>query len=306
MHTYNAKEISTCIPNRRVVFIGDSVTRQLFFQFVHTADPSLPTSPPSDDHKHEDYTFNAAASSLHVSFIWDPYLNSSQVQSYLSAVPSGPSLPSLADSSRRPALLVLGSGLWYLRYAESGGLPAWEAKMESTLSALHRAHAPPADTIVLLPVSDVVHAKLSRERAETMQGADIDAMNSDLRHRVHPPPPVGFSLLPAPPPGGLGKDGRPPVALPLVFNAMLDASQTEDGLHFSNAVVGMQAQVLLNLACNDVMPKTFPMDRTCCRRYPWPSPLHSLVLAVAVLWGPACVLLARRVGESLGIYFLTW
>ncbi|TFY55228.1 hypothetical protein EVJ58_g8377, partial [Rhodofomes roseus] len=80
------------------------------------------------------------------------------------------------DAPDRPALLVLGSGLWYLRYAESGGLPAWEAKIESTLSALNRVHAPPADTVVLLPVSDVVSTKLSRERAETMRGADIDAM----------------------------------------------------------------------------------------------------------------------------------
>ncbi|KZT75102.1 Cas1p-domain-containing protein [Daedalea quercina L-15889] len=293
MHTYSPKDISTCIPNRRVVFIGDSVTRQLFFQFAHTVDPTLPTAPPDNDHKHEDYSYTTTSSSVYLSFVWDPYLNSSHAQSYIHPTPSGPSLPALADSADRPDLLVLGSGLWYLRYAESGGLPAWEAKMESTLSTLNRVHVPPADTVVLLPVSDVVHAKLSRERAETMRAADIDAMNSDLRHRVHPPQPAGFALLPGP--LGIGGDGRPPVALPLVFNAMQDASQTEDGLHFSNAVVSMQAQVLLNLACNDVMPKTFPMDKTCCRRYPWPSPLHSLVLAVAVLWGPACVLLARRV-----------
>ncbi|KAH9937209.1 Cas1p-domain-containing protein [Fomitopsis serialis] len=267
MHTYSPKDISTCMRNRRVVFIGDSVTRQLFFQLAHTLDASLPTTPPDDEHKHADYAYTAASSAVHLSFIWDPYLNSSHAQSYINSTPSGPNLPSLADTSDRPALLVFGSGLWYLRYGESGGLPAWEARIESTLSALNRAHTQPADTVALLPVSDVVSAKLSRERAETMRA-----------------PPVS---------GTAG--GRPHVGLPLVFNSMLDASQTDDGLHFSNAVVGTQAQVLLNLACNDVMPKKFPMDKTCCRRYPWPSPLHSLILAVAILWGPACVLLARRV-----------
>ncbi|TFY63136.1 hypothetical protein EVJ58_g3422, partial [Rhodofomes roseus] len=97
MHTYGPKDISTCMRNRRVVFIGDSVTRQLFFQFAHTVDSTLPTTPSDDEHKHADYTYTAASSSVHLSFIWDPYLNSSHAQSYINLVPSGPSMPSLTD-----------------------------------------------------------------------------------------------------------------------------------------------------------------------------------------------------------------
>ncbi len=79
---------------------------------------------------------------------------------------------------------------------------------------------------------------------------------------------------------------------------MLDPSQTEDGLHFSDAVVKVQANLLLNLRCNDVLPKVFPLDKTCCRSYPWPSALHFLVLVVVVLWGPANWFLSRRLGEK--------
>ncbi|PCH33881.1 Cas1p-domain-containing protein [Wolfiporia cocos MD-104 SS10] len=307
MYTYQPTDISTCLATRRVVFIGDSVTRQLFFQLLHIADPALPVAPPDDTRKHADHTFTSSTG-IHFTFIWDPYLNSSQAQSYINP-PGAPSSPSIASppspdpEHNRPALLVLGSGLWYLRYAEagSGGLPAWEAQMEATLAALAHGHA--ADTAVVLPIEDVIPAKLDRARAASMHASDIDAMNSDLLHRIRPPARTdpyaffpGWGAEPRLDPG-MAKGRRLPVSLPLVFNKMLDESQTADGLHFSDAVVRAQAQVLLNARCNDALPKTFPLDKTCCNAYPRPAPLYALVLAAAILWGPVVVLLSRRVGS---------
>ncbi|EMD41970.1 hypothetical protein CERSUDRAFT_41933 [Gelatoporia subvermispora B] len=288
LHTYQPKDAATCLRARRVVFVGDSVTRQLFFQFAHTVDPGLPTAPPDDEHRHADYNFTSSASGAHLAFRWDPYLNTSQTQSLIS--PSGV-FGDAPESADRPALLVLGAGLWYLHYEDSGGLPAWEAKMEATLNALSRARTLPADTVAVLPIEDVVPSKLSRERAATMHASDIDAMNSDLNHRIRPPAardPFAFFSAPAP------HERPPPVALPLVFNQMLDPSQTEDGLHFGDALVRAQANILLNLRCNDVLPKVFPLDKTCCRSYPWPTPLHSVVLAAVIFWGPVCWMLSRR------------
>ncbi|EIW64341.1 Cas1p-domain-containing protein [Trametes versicolor FP-101664 SS1] len=285
LYQYKPADVASCMASKRVVFVGDSVTRQLFFQFAHVLDPSLPTAPPDDEQKHADYRYISSKSDVQLQFFWDPYLNSTHTHALLH--------PSARDAlpSNTPALLVFGSGLWYLRYADSGGLPAWEAKMESTLAALTQVPYPLADVVAVLPVEDVVPSKLSRERAASMQASDIDAMNSDLLHRISPPASRDpFAFLPGP------SRGRPglPIALPLVFNTMLHPSQTEDGLHFSDLVVSMQAQMLLNLRCNDILPKTFPLDKTCCRRYPWPSVLHLLVLAGAFLWAPANWLIARR------------
>ncbi|KAI0830580.1 O-acetyltransferase [Trametes gibbosa] len=284
MHQYKPNDVAACMASKRVVFVGDSVTRQLFYQFAHLIDPNLPTSPPDDEQKHADYRYRSA-SDIWLQFYWDPYLNSTHTHALLH--------PGAQDlrSSDPSALLVLGSGLWYLRYADSGGLSAWEAKLESTLSAVTRVRHPLADVVVVLPVEDIVPSKLSPERAISMHASDIDAMNSDLLHRISPPAlrdPFVFLPGPSRRPAGL------PIALPLVFNQMLQPSQTEDGLHFSDVVVGTQAQVLLNLRCNDVLPKSFPLDKTCCRRYPWPSVLHLLVLAGVFLWAPANWLLARR------------
>ncbi|KAI0756739.1 O-acetyltransferase [Daedaleopsis nitida] len=271
MYQYQPKDISTCLQSRRVVFVGDSVTRQLYFQFAHIVDKSLPSGPPDDEHKHTDYTYTSS-SGVKLSFYWDPFLNTTHAHALLH--PSSPIPP-----SEEPALLVLGSGLWYLRYLDSGGLPAWEDKIEATLATIAQAPYPLANTVVVLPIEDIVPSKLSRDRAASMQASDIDAMNSDLLHRIQPP---------------LGRPKGLPVSLPRVFNQMLHPSQTEDGLHFSDLVVSMQAQILLNLRCNDKMPKTFPMDKTCCRSYPTAAPLHLLLLAGIVLWGPLSWLIARR------------
>lgn len=287
MYQYKEKDVSTCMKSRHVVFIGDSVTRQLYFQFAHLVDKTLPSGPPDNAHKHQDYTYTSA-SDVQLSFYWDPFLNSTHTQTMLHPTRR-------KSASDAPALLALGSGLWYLRYAESGGLPAWEAKIESTLATLSLATESIADRVVILPVEDVVSSKLSPDRAASMHASDIDAMNSDLLHRIQPPALRDpFSFLPVP----SARPAKLPVSLPLVFNQMLRPSQTQDGLHFSDVVVSMQAQVLLNLRCNDALPKTSPMDKTCCRAYPSLSPLHFVLLAAVVLWGPGTWLLARRLSMS--------
>lgn len=188
-------------------------------------------------------------------------------------------------------MLVLGSGLWYLRYSNSsGGVRSWESRIEHIFYSL-ATNPKPADEVVILPVEHIVSSKLTTERALTMHPSDIDAMNSDLYHRINPPSDHFKSSFSNPP--------RPiAVSLPLVFNQMVDESLTEDGLHYSDAVIKIQANILLNLQCNDKLPKAFPFNKTCCNRYPWPSALHLLVLGFTVLSGPWLVYKAIVSGET--------
>ncbi|KAI0686813.1 O-acetyltransferase [Cytidiella melzeri] len=287
LYNYKPNEVASCLSSRRVVFLGDSVTRLLFFQFAHNVDPSLPTAPPDDSTKHADFHY-VAEGGVELTFHWAPYLNTSTTLSYIRPVPER-----RPDGRKtRPALLVIGSGLWYLRYAStSGGLPAWESTIQSAVDAISQAQPPLADTVVVLPVEDIVPPKLSPQRASTIYAADIDAMNSDLIHRISPPSsadPFAFFRPSSQP------SSSTPMWFPTVFNTMLDTTQTEDGLHYSAAVVKMHASILLNLRCNDALPKVFPLDKTCCSSYPWPSLLHSLVVAGFVVWWPMYWLLAHR------------
>ena len=281
LFSYKQHQASACLRSKPIIFIGDSVARKLFFRFTHVVDPTLPTSPPNDTQKHSDYMLHAATGS-NISFFWDPFLNTSRTFDVLQRTKNG----TMADE--RPTLLVLGSGLWYLRYANtSGGLPSWEANMERIMKILTDNLDKPADQVVILPVEQVIPAKLSHDRALSIRPSDIDAMNSDLRHRIHRPWHNALSVhMPS-----------PSVAFPIVFNQMLDASRTEDGLHFSDSLIELQANILLNLRCNDFLPKKFPLDKTCCYTYPWPSFLHSVILGFAVVWGPIVYLLSAQTGK---------
>ncbi|KZP00857.1 Cas1p-domain-containing protein [Calocera viscosa TUFC12733] len=277
MNMYTSKTVSPCLKNRRVLFLGDSTVRQLFFTFAHIVDPSLPGTTPNDGGKHVDHTLVSGTQSMSLEFLWDPYLNSTSTREALSVPARG----------QPPALLVLGSGLWYLRNPASGGLPAWEKMVDSTFSLLSSASAraekggqPAADEIVFLPVEEPVHAKLNPERQRTIHPADVEVMNSDLVHRVTRPGGWWSAASAAHDDHPLGE-----VVIPSVFNELLDPSQTDDGLHFSQGIMAMQIQLLLNHRCNKVLPPKFPWDRTCCRPYPWPSIVQGLVILCIAGWG---------------------
>lgn len=293
LNAYSPKDASTCLGSRRVVFAGDSTTRQLFFQFAHIVDPKLPDAPPDDDHKPANYTLDAE-NKVKLEFYWDPYMNSSHSQLIH---PTGADRAPPLDSDR-PALLVLGTGLWYLRHKDSGGLPAWEARVEDVIDTVKNAKSPLADQIVFLPVEEPVVSMLSPERANAIHTSDVEAMNSDLFHRIYPEEDMSFVTQ------------SHPISLPLVLNRMLDDSQTTDGLHFSNHIIKAQANLLLNFRCNDALPKQYPMDKTCCRSYPSPSLLHLFVISLVCLAAPAFWYYSYHTGSFFplhngqGIYFV--
>lgn len=270
LHNYTPSEGASCLSSRKVIFVGDSITRKLFFHVAHALDPVLPTAPLNNERKHSDHTlFTAHGTQLN--FFWDPFLNASRTYDLARGI-------SISSGNESPALLVVGSGLWYLRYASaSGGLPAWATNMERIFDLLGSVGYEPAELTVILPVEHVIPSKLGIERAASIHAADIEAMNSNLLRQLPP------TVMP-----------RPAIVVPQVFNMMLHPSQTEDGLHFSNDVVHAQASILLNLRCNDVLPKTFPFNKTCCNSYPRPKFMHLIVLSTILLSAPCVWFLGSR------------
>jgi hypothetical protein len=277
MHAYKPNDLTRCVSKEIWVFIGDSVTRKLFYHIAHAMDETLPHAAPNNTAKHVNYKLETKGGT-ELLFFWDPFLNSTQISDYASV--SGSS--SLSPTTTNASVLVIGSGLWYLRHVSSGGIAAWEARMEAVLDKITSPKFSNTTEVVVLPVEVVIPSKLSLDRAQTMRIEDIDAMNMDLSHRI-----------------SVARGKSPKVYSPQAFNLMVHPSQTEDGLHFSSQIIQAQANILFNHRCNQLLPRKYPYDTTCCRRHPSRSMLYICTLSAIFLAGPIFWVLSHPAGKHM-------
>lgn len=255
LNSYSATHATQCLAGRQVLFIGDSTVRQVFFAAVKHIDPLVDTT----GEKHSDR--DILVRGIQFNFYWDPFLNETKTAQFLAGKQAG----------TKPTLAVLGSGLWYLRQSSAGGIPQWKKSVDSVFAGVEAATGSRAiaDEVILLPVEHAVEKKMSAERAATVHLEDIKSMNEYLAVRQ----------------AAAGASG---LAIPTVFNKIIAGldDQTEDGLHFSDAISKVQASIIYNLRCNDVMPKKFPFDKTCCSQYPLPNWVQVVVLFLLLGWAP--------------------
>jgi hypothetical protein len=294
--------------NRRALFVGDSTVRQLYFAAVRQVDKGTdyPKTWETGGEKHTDrkaVITTKGGQQLTLEFWWDPYLNTTQTSDYLMSQPEHPA-----------SLLVMGSGLWYLRNPSSGGATAFTKTIQDTFDTLRARQGSPlapllnpwdamtatgsnwlpglmpdskgvgaeagghdfalADAVFFVPVANPVPEKLSAERAETIFPADVEMMNAEVATRLANP-------------------GPPPIVFPSVFNALLVDEETSDGLHFSDRIMDKQAELMLSWRCNDVLRKE-ASEGACCKRYNTVRPLQALLLLYLGVWAPITCLIAPR------------
>ncbi|KAJ9098943.1 hypothetical protein QFC19_006167 [Naganishia cerealis] len=252
---------------RTIRFIGDSTVRHLYFQSARIANPKLPASAEdAGGEKHSDRNVQidvggGPGHELNFEFWWDPFLNTTRTKNYLSRSSDDPT-----------GLLVMGTGLWYLRHPSSGGISAWTKAIDGTFENLidsqpisSFAQPPPyvhasgvkestmpsrgiAQAVMFVPVPTTNDAMLNPDRASTVNHVDVQAMNSDLVARL----------------SHLASPQRPPVVVPSVFNELLVPELTADGIHYADHLIKKQAEIMFGWRCNDVA-STF--NGACCPKY---------------------------------------
>ena len=302
--SYNPKTATQCLSGRRLVFAGDSTVRQLFYATAKLLDPGLnvpdyysnPPAASADDKKHQDVTLSigggaagpASSTAITLEFVWDAFLNSSKVLDMLEGPMFG------AIKKPKPALFVLGTGLWQLRQLGESGMSDWSQSIDRVFAAAQPGHTQIADEVILLPVQRVVTDKLNDQRRPTITPQAIERMNIDLMRRLPTVPDrsaAGTSGIA----GGVGQ-----LSIPYVFNDMISsasnpAAHTHDGIHFDAVFTKPMITILMNLRCNDVLPKSFPFAKTCCNQYPAPNWVQGSLILLTLLSGP---LLGQAVAGS--------
>ena len=270
MHEYNAKDVTTCLKSRRVKFIGDSVTRQIFWALAK----KLHVQEHGED-KHSNISVDAQG--LKIEFVWDPYLNMSNFDREVAAASRSGLKSEQLDTA---AILLIGGGLWNVRYLGEASYQHFESSVTEITRALHNSNITPTplrhpgqssevvqDLVVIAPIQIPHYDALSRERARTITPARVKRIfqhlqQSSIRHNI---------------------------VVAWTFSHMTwrkPSTYHQDGLHVSEAVATEMADVLLNARCNAILrqsnSKGYPMDKTCCNRYQRPNWTQSAILIASL------------------------
>ena len=294
MHNYQDNDLVPCLKHRRLVFLGDSSVRQLYWATARKFGV-----PEYSKAEHNDLAFHIHDAA--VEFRWDPFLNSSNLTMELTAAAHSRQGLKGAHST---AALVIGGGLWHARYLdEAHYFDSYRGSLESIAQSmdllspknaggpLHRYSFGPLDThgfVLVTPVPVPFYDGLSPERATTITPAKIDTLNLYLYQN-----------------SAAGN-----VTVPWSFSSMISpdgSSYQPDGLHFSDNLASRMVDVILNLRCNVELrianrQRGHPMDKTCCNRYNPPRWPQSIMMGIFVWLLPIVLLLTST--ESSRIPFL--
>lgn len=312
--TQNTPTTGTAGPrDRRAIFVGDSNVRLLYFATVRTIDgKTYGKNWEVDAPKHTDRQATVTTKSgerLTLDFWWDPFLNSTQTQDFITR-------PGVDPAS----LLVIGTGLWYLRQPSSGGMGAWTSIISSTFNTLRSTQGIPASPLIapwddmsvthdnLMPglfpdgtgadAANRTAARLAKQQTQTSVTRDFKIADAIIVLPI--PNPVEDKLseeraetimhddvdaMNADLLARLSHPSPPPILIPKIFNELLVDDETDDGLHWSDKIMNKQAELLLGWRCNDAVRKQ-GQEGTCCRRYNAVRPLQALTLLFLGLWAP--------------------
>ncbi|MCJ1469028.1 hypothetical protein MMC07_007660 [Pseudocyphellaria aurata] len=298
MHEYDGTDMFTCLKFRNIVFIGDSTIRSIFWATAKKLDKKAADEEKRITEKHIDLSFTRAH--VTVEFIWDPFLNSSKLQQHLVSHRNSWDLEKHElNGNATAAVLMVGGGLWHIRHTDSTSLRDFKASMENVMSsmALGDSRAPNSGSskriqarpiarnlVVIAPVQIPLYESLcpAVEVEGRITPARVDPLNDHLRKiSTHKGATVAWSYA--------------------LMTQNEDSAYRDGGIHVVDAVARQKADVLLNMRCNAELTrvKGYPMDKTCCNRYPGLNWVQAIILIGPLVALPLIILLSIRASKRL-------
>lgn len=279
IYDYDADDIIGCLGSRKIALIGDSRVREMFWALAKRLDYRAATEKEGLAQKHQSQTFGHA--DLAVDFIWDPYLNSTELRKQLAAYqnswdPAG----ERSKVNESPAIILIGGGLWHARHLGDAFLTEYKASIENVIrhdspgsfprwsslfAGRHWKTEHPNDLMVIAPVQHLSYESVS---PSVKQGITPDKVNQ-----------LNDYLL------NISSSNQASVALS--FYRMTSATKLalqEDGIHVKEKVVNREIDILLNMRCNTrfLRSKVYPKNKTCCGFYARPNWFQMVLVMVSL------------------------
>jgi len=273
LYSYNASEIARCNEDGKILFVGDSVVRQVFWAsarkiegergwvFEQRAKPDT----------HGDLEFEVDGARL--KFLWDPWLNGSALHEELRAFRrqrerSGQGKNYAVQTeeemgANRSVVMLVGGGLSHARHHDTNAVELFKHSVDSIISTAYGDSSPanirtaPTTSddgvgveIFFSPVIEPIYDMLSPAREVMITPNKIDAMNRYLGEQSSK---MSLNVI---------------WSYTNMTNGQPERYQ-ESGLHVVESVANDMADVFLNLRCNAKAAKRegFPYNRTCCSAY---------------------------------------
>lgn len=264
MRTFAGSKAAKCLgdyPEQHSVFIGDSTVREIFWATARALNKKTAAEASTKAEKHANLDFKEGSTAIR--FIWDPFLNSSEASQYMSR--SRSNTPG-SEENKTGGLVVVGSGLWFAK-EDQRSVESFKDAIDALTDhlPLPELGSKSNQRPIFIPVQPPYYERLDNDHKPTMTPDKVNAMNTYLEEVA------------------LSHDVKYLPNFLRMVEGMPASAYEPKGLHVMPQIADRQAEVILNLRCND-RERHYTFDGTCCFEY-------SLDWAQLALIGSGAVLL---------------
>ena len=281
IHPYRKSDVDECFKASKIVLIGDSTVRQLYWALFRKIKGRLDEEGKQGSPVHTSLLF-LPSSGASLEFLWDPFLNNTDLSPHARAAATTQSTSKLLHNA---SLVIVGGGLWHAKHLGDSYLQQFEGSVEKIVYNMCLNETPlgkldngltmtgeSKKLLLFTPVPDPSYAKLNESHAHGLTPDRINLLNEALKRRSETS------------------------ELHVAWSHSLMARHREDaydtsGVHVTDIVADRMVDVLLNVKCNTALSikKRYPKDNTCCQEYVHSAGtlLSLLLLSLTVLFGSA-------------------